>query len=78
MILLATAFGLVNSVGQQASGTLTFVVTGSMTQLANQFVDRVSKKLTSADKHAVVLNSAVIGSLFSGALWNFFCRADNH
>jgi uncharacterized membrane protein YoaK (UPF0700 family) len=80
MILLATAFGLTNSVGQEASGTLTFVVTGSMTKLANQFVDRVSrkagrKKLTTADKQAVVLNISVIGSFFSGALWAFFLHS---
>jgi hypothetical protein len=77
MILLATAFGLTNSVGQQTSGTLTFVVTGSMMKLANQFVDRVSrkagrKKLTIADKQAVVLNISVIASFFLGALWAFF------
>jgi uncharacterized membrane protein YoaK (UPF0700 family) len=80
MILLATAFGLTNSVGQQESGTLTFVVTGSMMKLANQFVDRVSrkagrKKLTSADKQAVVLNTAVIGSFFTGSLWAFFLQS---
>jgi uncharacterized membrane protein YoaK (UPF0700 family) len=76
MVLLATAFGLTNSVGQEVTGTLTFVVTGSMTKLANQFVDRVSrragrKKLTAANKHAVVLNCAVIGGFFAGALWAF-------
>lgn len=80
MVLLAAAFGISNSLGQQESGTLTFVVTGSMMKLTNQFVDRVSrkagrKKLTSVDKQAVVVNSAVIGSFFSGALWAFFLQS---
>eukprot|EP00980_Cylindrotheca_fusiformis_P018281 scaffold5966_cov118-Cylindrotheca_fusiformis.AAC.6 len=72
MIMLATGFGLANSVGQETTGTLTFVITGHMTRLANQIVDRYSKtagrkKFTLADQQTLVQNSAVIGGFFAGA-----------
>jgi len=72
MMMLAAGFGIINSVGSEVSGTLTFVITGHMTRLVNQFVDRFStaagkKKLTEGQKEAVVMNSSVCASFFGGA-----------
>lgn len=72
MMMLAMGFGISNSVGQEAAGTLTFVITGHMSRLVNQIVDRVSRtagrsKLTLKDKQAFVQNASVIGGFFAGA-----------
>lgn len=82
MMLLATGFGIVNSVGQEVCGTLTFVVTGHITRLMNQVVDRLSKtagrkRLTESDKLAVLQNSAVCTGFFSGAVWAAFLMSQN-
>lgn len=74
MMLFATAFGVINSLGTEVSGTLTFVVTGHTTRLVNQLVDRGSrtagrKKLTEAQKTAMVLNSAICCGFFSGCVF---------
>jgi len=72
MMLLATGFGVINSVGAEVAGSLTFVITGHLTRLTNMFVDRVSrtagrKKLTDADKAARDMNVSIFGSFFAGA-----------
>lgn len=69
MMLLATGFGVINSVGAEVAGSLTFVITGHLTRLTNMFVDRVSrtagrKKL---DKEARDMNLSIFGSFFMGA-----------
>ena len=74
MVLLSLAFGIVNSVGTEVTGNLTFVITGHMTKLTNSLVDRVSrtagrKRLTPADKEAATQNAMTIGAFFFGALW---------
>jgi hypothetical protein len=40
MMLFATAFGVTNQVGQEVSGTLTFVITGHLTRLSHILVDQ--------------------------------------
>jgi uncharacterized membrane protein YoaK (UPF0700 family) len=77
VMMLATAFGIVNLVGQEVAGSLTFVVTGHMTRLANQAVDRISrtagrKKL---ERYGLVQNAAIIGGFFGGALFASFLQA---
>jgi uncharacterized membrane protein YoaK (UPF0700 family) len=72
MMMLAMGFGIINSVGQEVTGTLTFVITGHMTRLTNQVIDRYSrtagrKKLTLADKQFLVQNIAIISGFFGGA-----------
>ena len=73
VLMLALAYGIINSIGPEVAGTLTFVVTGHMTKITHQVVDRFSRKRgrkerTAADKVAAALDSAVIGGFFSGAL----------
>lgn len=82
MSMLALGFGIINSVGAEVAGTLTFVITGSMTRLVNQFVDRVSrtagrKKLTEADKLAAIQQSSVVMGFFGGALLGCFLNSLN-
>lgn len=77
IMLLSLAFGIINSVGTEVAGTLTFVVTGHMTKLTNQVVDRWSrtagrKPLTAQAKLAAVENSAVLFGFFGGALFAGF------
>lgn len=72
MMLFAGAFGVTNSLGTEVSGTLTFVVTGHLTRLVNQGVDRWSRtagrtKLTEAQTTAAVQNAAICGGFVAGA-----------
>lgn len=74
MMLFATAFGVINSVGAEVSGTMTFVVTGHFTKFANQLVDRLSrtaghKKLTEAQNTVMVMNSAICSGFFAGCVF---------
>lgn len=74
MMMLAAGFGIINSIGQEVSGVLTFVVTGHMTRLTNLAIDRVSrtagrKKLGAAGRAGAYLNAGVITGFFAGALW---------
>eukprot|EP00566_Odontella_aurita_P015147 CAMPEP_0113571358 /NCGR_PEP_ID=MMETSP0015_2-20120614/25510_1 /TAXON_ID=2838 /ORGANISM="Odontella" /LENGTH=344 /DNA_ID=CAMNT_0000474301 /DNA_START=15 /DNA_END=1049 /DNA_ORIENTATION=+ /assembly_acc=CAM_ASM_000160 len=71
--LLSAAFAIINSVGSEVGGTMTFVLTGHMTKLTALGVDRVSraagrKKLTGGDTSAAARSSMVIGMFFAGAL----------
>jgi uncharacterized membrane protein YoaK (UPF0700 family) len=80
MMMLATGFGIINSAGQEVTGTLTFVITGHMTRLTNQVVDRISttagrKKWTLADKQGLVQNIAIISGFFGGAAFAGVLRA---
>mmetsp|Transcript_34718 Transcript_34718/g.64031 ORF Transcript_34718/g.64031 Transcript_34718/m.64031 type:complete len:131 (-) Transcript_34718:101-493(-) len=72
--MLSAAFAVINSVGSEVGGTLTFVLTGHMTKLTALGVDRVSrtagrKNLTDGDKSAAARCLLVIGAFFRGALW---------
>jgi len=72
MMCLAIGFGVVNSVGAEVAGSLTFVITGHLTRLTNMFVDRFSRaagrmKLTDADKTARNMNLSIFGSFLAGA-----------
>lgn len=83
VIMLAMGFGVVNGVGQEVAGTLTFVVTGHLTRLVNQLVDRVSRRvgrrrMTPEEKEVAVRNASVFVGFFGGALWACFllkCRS---
>mmetsp|Transcript_10453 Transcript_10453/g.14800 ORF Transcript_10453/g.14800 Transcript_10453/m.14800 type:complete len:342 (-) Transcript_10453:39-1064(-) len=73
-MMLACGYGIVNSIGMEETGTLTFVITGHMTKLLNQFIDRFSraagrKKMNASQKFALQQNSAVVSSFFGGAAW---------
>jgi len=74
VMMLASGFGIINSVGMEVAGTLTFVITGHMTKLTNQAFDRFSrtagrKHLSAAEWEAVKLNASVIGGFFFGAFF---------
>ena len=73
MLMLASGYGIINSIGAEVAGTLTFVVTGHMTKLTNLAVDRLSSQqkqpLTVTEKNATMENAAVVLGFFGGALW---------
>lgn len=73
VMMLATGFGIVNSIGSEVCGTMTFVLTGHMTKMTHVFMDRVSKtagrkKLSKADWTTIMQNAAVCGGFFGGVL----------
>lgn len=75
MLLLAAGYGVINSVGSEIAGTLTFVITGHMTRLTNSAVTRSlssqeeKKPLTPGEKYASIENAAVLLGFVGGALW---------
>merc|ERR1712165_262930 len=85
-MLLACGFGIVNSVGLKMAGTLTFVITGHLTRLANMFIDqatfvtnekktirkKISSLLSSSSRFAFTQNLFVYGGFFAGAMWASF------
>lgn len=75
VLLLALGFGIVNSVGTEVAGTLTFVVTGHMTKLTHQIVDRrLSRKQKAMDSKAVAQNTAVLLGFLGGALFPWVAK----
>lgn len=69
---------MTNAVGSEVSGTMTFVVTGHLTKLTNQFVDWVggsSKQLSKPEKTAVVLNASAFFGFFAGAAFACVLRS---
>eukprot|EP00521_Asterionellopsis_glacialis_P011165 CAMPEP_0195292116 /NCGR_PEP_ID=MMETSP0707-20130614/8622_1 /TAXON_ID=33640 /ORGANISM="Asterionellopsis glacialis, Strain CCMP134" /LENGTH=340 /DNA_ID=CAMNT_0040352511 /DNA_START=148 /DNA_END=1170 /DNA_ORIENTATION=- len=73
-MMLACGYGIINSAGMEETGTLTFVITGHMTKLVNQLIDRVSRtagrlKMNDGQKFAFKQNTAVVSSFFGGAMW---------
>jgi uncharacterized membrane protein YoaK (UPF0700 family) len=72
MLLLAAAFGIINSVGQDVAGLLTFVVTGHMTKLTAMAVDRLGGKdvspVQAKDLAAAARSVGVIAAFFGGAM----------
>jgi len=73
-ILLSFAWGLINSVGSEVTGTLVFVVTGAMTRFANMMVDRISRTAgrKKIPKEGCLMSLSVIGGFMSGAAWCAF------
>jgi len=72
MMLFAGAFGIINALGTEVSGTLTFVVTGHLTRLVNQAVDRLSRtagrqKMNELQRLAAVQNGAIFVGFVTGA-----------
>lgn len=70
---LAVGFGLINSIGGEVAGTLTFVVTGHFTKLTHIGVDTAWKKPNGlAFDRSAVQNMLVIAGFFGGALFGSF------
>lgn len=70
--LLAFAWGIINSVGSEVTGTLVFVVTGAMTRLANMVVDRVSRTAgrKRISREGALMSLSVVGGFVGGAAWS--------
>lgn len=75
--MLAFGFGIINSVGQEVAGTLTFVITGHYSRLSHQIVDRFSKtagrkkfRNEATVKNVVVVLSFIAGIVMAGATKN--------
>ena len=71
MMMFATGYGVINSLGMEVTGTLNFVITGHYSKLVNNLVDRISrtagrKKLTEAEKKIAAQNAAISGGFFGG------------
>lgn len=63
--MLAMGFGIINSLGQDVTGTLTFVLTGHMTKVTHNLLDRSGSSQ---------MNLTVIGGFFAGAVWSFLVK----
>mmetsp|Transcript_18546 Transcript_18546/g.28032 ORF Transcript_18546/g.28032 Transcript_18546/m.28032 type:complete len:304 (-) Transcript_18546:32-943(-) len=63
--LLAMGFGIINSIGQDIAGTLTFVITGHMTKLTHDVL---------GGSKGERMNWTVIGSFFLGGIWSFLVK----
>lgn len=72
--LLSFAWGIINSVGSEVTGTLIFVVTGAMTRFANMMVDRISRTAgrKKVPKEGCLMSLSVIGGFTLGAGWSAF------
>ena len=81
--LLSVGFGIINSIGTEETGSLTFVVTGHMTKLTNMLVDRTKetpkhskrRPLTANEIVAALENMSVTIGFFGGALFGFLLQA---
>lgn len=73
-MLLSFAWGIINSVGSEVTGTLIFVVTGAMTRLSNMIVDRISRTAgrKKIPKEGFLMSLGVIGGFIMGAAWCAF------
>jgi Protein of unknown function (DUF1275) len=79
MTLLAVAYGLINSMGTDFAGTLTFVVTGHLTKLTHMLTDSVVERLrnkpnihSAANAEAAKMSLQVLGGFSAGALVAFY------
>lgn len=70
--LLSFAWGIINSVGSEVTGTLVFVLTGAMTRLSNMVVDRFSRTAgrKKIPKEGFLMSLSVIGGFTLGAAWS--------
>lgn len=77
--MLAAAYAVINSIGTDFAGTLTFVVTGHLTRLTHLatdlFVER--KEMTESDVTAAKQSVGVTGGFFAGALTAFYLQSRN-
>ena len=75
--MLAAGFGLVNAVGTDFAGTLTFVVTGHLTKLTHLFTDCYveRKTLSGLDRAFAKQSLSVVGGFFGGGLVASFLHA---
>jgi uncharacterized membrane protein YoaK (UPF0700 family) len=68
MMLLAAGFGIINSVGTEVAGTLTNVVTGHLTKLTHQVVDRLfSRQRKPINQPVLMQNLTVTFGFLAGA-----------
>jgi len=67
--LLSFGWAIVNSVGTEVAGTLTFVLTGHMTKITHQFVDRLSADRKDLCATSLLQNATVLFGFSAGALW---------
>ena len=74
--LLAAAFALVNGVGIDTAGTMTFVVTGHMTKFIHTLVDTPYTQWTNLlrTNGGIHMNLSVVTGFFLGALWGNILR----
>jgi len=71
LTLTAFCFGIINSVGTQYTGSLTFVVTGHMTKLTNEIMDYISlpkHEKNNADKGSMLQNASLVIGFLIGAM----------
>lgn len=81
--LLSVGFGIINSIGTEETGSLTFVVTGHMTKLTNMLVDRTKevpkpskrRSLTANEIAAALENMSVTFGFLGGAIFGFLLQA---
>jgi len=73
---LAAAFALVNGVGIDTAGTMTFVVTGHLTKFIHSLVDTPYTQWTHLlrTNGGIHMNLSVISGFFVGALWGNILR----
>ena len=74
--LLAAAFALVNGVGIDTAGTMTFVVTGHLTKFIHSLVDTPYTQWAQLlrTNGGIHMNLSVIAGFFGGALWGNILR----
>ena len=69
--LLSFAWGIVNQIGNDVTGTLIFVVTGAMTRISYMLVDRVSRTAgrKAISNEGLLMSLSVIGGFIIGVAW---------
>ena len=70
--LLSFAWGIINQIGNDVTGTLIFVVTGAMTRISTMMVDRLSRtagRKTMPKDNLLLALSVIIGFIL-GAAWS--------
>ena len=70
--LLSFAWGIINQIGNDVTGTLIFVVTGAMTRISTMMVDRLSRTAgrKTMPKENLLLALCVIIGFILGAAWS--------
>jgi len=71
LTLTAFCFGIINSVGTQYTGSLTFVVTGHITKLTNEIMDYISMpkhEKNNVDKGGMIQNASLVVGFLIGAM----------
>jgi uncharacterized membrane protein YoaK (UPF0700 family) len=66
--LLAISYGIINSIGSEVAGTMTFVVTGHITKISHQLTDRLSRRRGNVHvtKSDLTQSGSMLLSFFAG------------